>query len=199
MKKTVFFLAALMAVAMSANAQWFDFKNNVHRYEMGVNLGMAGTNTEFHDFGFGISLSAWGVYIDFLNAGPMFKYDNRVASMNDPANLRFLPDSTTTTVNLGYQIPVLPWLRIMPLIGFNVNTSGHTDMATHNAQTSNSGDYVSVELYHDYNREYTWTYFNFGGGLIVSPMKWFSIYGVYTTHSIYGGVSFNFGALSDFE
>lgn len=196
MKKTVLLMAAVLAVTMSANAQWFDFKNNVHRYELGLNLGMTGINTGFEQFGWGASLSAWGVYLDFTSAGPMYKYDNRVASMNDPANLRFLPDSTTTTINLGYQIPVLPWLRIMPLVGFNITTSGVTDMATHNTEVNNSGDYVNVELYHDYNREYRWSYLNFGGGIVISPIKWISIYGVYTKRAIYGGLTFNFGALS---
>ena len=195
MKKALL-IVALTAIAMSANAQMFNFENNVHRYEIGVNLGMAGVGTGFQSFGYGASLSVWGVYIDFISAGPMYKYDNRVASMNDPANVRFLPDSTTTTVNVGYQIPVLPWLRIMPLIGFNINTSGHTDMATHSAETTASDDYVNVELYHDYDREYSWTYFNFGGGLVISPIKWCSIYGVYTTHSIYGGISLNLSAFS---
>ena len=181
---------------MSSRAQWFDFSENVHRYEIGFNLGMVGVNSEFQDFGWGASISAWGVYLDFLSAGPMYKYDNRVASMNDPANVRYLPDSTTTTINLGYQIPVLPWLRVMPLVGLNVNTSGVTDMATHNAQTSGTGDNVSVELYHDYNKEYTWTYFNFGGGLVISPIKWVSIYGVYTKHAIYGGVTLNLSAFA---
>ena len=47
MKKTVLMIATLVAVTMSANAQWFDFKNNVHRYELGLNLGMTGINTGF--------------------------------------------------------------------------------------------------------------------------------------------------------
>ena len=196
MKKTVLMIAALVAVTMSANAQWFDFKNNVHRYELGLNLGMTGINTGFEQFGWGASLSAWGVYLDFTSAGPMYKYDNHVASMNDPENLRLKPDSTTTTINLGYQIPVLPWLRIMPLIGFNITTSGVTDMATHNTEVSGDGDHVNVELYHDYNRESRWSYLNYGGGLVISPIKWFSIYGVYTNRAIYGGITFNFGALS---
>lgn len=128
----------------------------------------------------------------------MYKYDNRVASMNDPANVRFLPDSTTTTINLGYQIPVLPWIRVMPLIGFNVCTSGKTDMATHSAEVSGSEDNISVELYHDYNRESRWVYLNYGGGLVISPFKWLSVYGVYTTHTVYGGISLNFGGMSSF-
>ena len=195
MKKALLIFVMGALLSMSASAQWFDFKNNVHRYEIGVNLGMAGTNTAFHDFGFGASLSAWGVYLDVISAGPMYKYDNRVASMNDPASVRFLPDSTTTTVNLGYQVPVLPWLRVMPLVGCNICTSGHTDMATHSAQVSGNDEYVSVELYHDYNREYRWAYFNFGGGLVISPLKWLSVYGVYTTHAFYGGISINLGGV----
>lgn len=195
MKKNVFIFAAVMAVAMSAHAQWFDFQSNVHRYGIGFNLGVVGQGTGYQDFGFGASINAWGVYIDFISAGPMYKYDNHVASMNDPINLRLLPDSTTTTINLGYQIPVLSWLRIMPLVGFNVTTSGRTDMSTHNAQTSGSGDNVSVELYHDYIREYRWSYFNYGGGIIISPIKWLSLYGVYTTHAVYGGISVNLNAL----
>lgn len=196
MKKALV-IVALVAATMSASAQWLDFSKNVHRYEIGVHLGMVGPSTGFHGLGFGASLSAWGVYLDVISAGPMYKYDNRVASMNDPYNVRFLPDSTTTAINLGYQIPVLPWLRIMPLIGFNLNTGGHTDMATHNAEVSGSSDNISVELYHDYNSENTWTYFNYGGGLVISPVKWISIYGVYTTHAIYGGISLNFSALSE--
>ena len=69
-------------------------------------------------------------------------------------------------------------------------------MATHSAETTVSGDNVSVELYHDYNRESSWTYFNYGGGLVISPIKWFSIYGVYTVHSIYGGISLNLSAFA---
>ena len=195
MKKMLLIFAMGAMLSMSANAQLFDFKNNVHRYEVGFNIGLAGQGTEFQDLGYGASLSVWGVYLDVLSAGPMYKYDNRVASMNDPANVRFLPDSTTTTINLGYQIPVLPWIRVMPLIGFNVCTSGKTDMATHSAEVSGSEDNISVELYHDYNRESRWVYLNYGGGLVISPFKWLSVYGVYTTHAVYGGISLNFGGM----
>lgn len=194
MKKTLI-IAALLFATMSANAQWFDLSNNNHRYESGINLGVTGVSTGFQDFGFGVSLEAWGVYIDFTSAGPKWRYDNHVASMNDAFADRFFPDSTTTTVNVGYQIPVLPWLRIMPLIGFTINTCGYTDMATHNISVASSGESVSAELYHDYNKERTWSYFNYGGGIVVSPIKWVSIYGVYTTHAIYGGITFNFSPL----
>ena len=193
MKKTLL-LAALVAVAMSANAQWFDFKNNVHRYEIGVNLGMPGLNTEFYDFGIGASLSAWGVYIDFLHAGPKYKYDNHIADMTNPAAM--VPDSTTWTLNVGYQIPVLPWLRIMPIIGHCHNTSGYTDYSTVNVEVSGDEYSATGQMYHDYIKQKGHGTLNFGGGLIVSPIRWMSIYGVYTTHAIYGGITFNLSALS---
>lgn len=190
MKKTVFILAAMMAVAMSANAQWFDFRNNVHRYEIGINLGVAGLGTQFHDFGFGASLSAWGAYLDFVSAGPMYKYDNHV----NVGNAAMVPDSTATSISLGYQIPVLPWLRIMPIIGHTHVTSGYTDFSTVNVEVNeNSG-----QMYHDYVKVGPARhYWHFGGGLVISPVKWVSIYGVYTTHAAYGGLSFNLGALMD--
>ena len=194
MKKTLI-IAVLLVATMSANAQWFDFSNNNHRYETGINLGVTGIGTGYQDFGFGVSLEAWGVYLDFTTAGPMYEHDNRVASMNDPANVRYIPDSTTTTVNLGYQIPVLPWLRVMPIFGITINTSGYTDMATQNISVSGNSESVSAELYHDYKKQHTWSDFNYGGGLVISPIKWVSIYGVYTTHAIYGGITFNFSPL----
>lgn len=197
MKKTVLLMAAVLAVTMSANAQWFDFKNNVHRYEIGANFGVAGMNSEFRDFGIGASLSAWGGYLDFITAGPMYKHDSRVASMNDPVEQRLIPDSTTTSINLGYQIPVLPWLRIMPLVGININTSGYTDMSRIETETSGSSDNVTVNIVHPYDSEHTWCTLNYGGGLVVSPIRWISVYGVYTVNAIYGGITFNLSALAE--
>ena len=142
MKKTVFILAAMMAVAMSANAQWFDFRNNVHRYEIGINLGVAGLGTQCHDFGFGASLSAWGVYLDIVTAGPKYKYDNHV----NAGPTAMVPDSTATSISLGYQIPVLPWLRIMPIVGHTHVTSGYTDFSTVNIEVNETSGQMTPLL-----------------------------------------------------
>ena len=127
---------AILAVALSANAQWLDFSNNSNRYELGLNLGMDGLHTEFNDFGLGVSLSAWGVYFDFIGVGPKYRYDNHVRDETNPAAM--VPDSTVMTFNLGYQIPILPWFRIMPLIGYTHTTHGYTDLSTVNIQSSGS-------------------------------------------------------------
>ena len=196
MKKSII-IAALMAVTMGASAQWFDFKNNVHRYEIGLNLGVPGLNTEFHDFGIGVSVSAWGVYIDFLKAGPMHKYDNHVADMTNPAAR--VPDSTAWTLNVGYQIPVLPWLRIMPVIGHSHNTSGYTDFSTVNVETSGDEYSSTSQMYHDYVKERGHGTLNYGGGVVITPIRWMSIYGVYTVHAIYGGLTFNLSAIAEMD
>lgn len=186
MKKSLL-IAALMAVAMSASAQWFDFSNNKDRYEVGFNIGMAGLNTTYQDFGAGASISAWGVYIDCLSAGPEHRYDNHV-------NGNLWEDSTAVVVNAGYQIPVLPWLRVMPMVGYCQTTYGLTDASTVNVETNEN----SSSIYHDYvvlagTRKH---YFNFGAGIIVSPFKWCSIYGVYSRNAIYGGISVNLGGVN---
>lgn len=188
--KKGFILVALIAVAMSANAQWFDFSNNNNRYGAGGHLGLAGWNSEYSAFGFGVSLAAWGVYADFLKAGPEHKFDNHV-------NNTLYNDSVAFHINAGYQIPVLPWLRIMPLVGYLQTNAGITDASTVNIDV----DENSAEMYHDYDvtpgtRRH---HFNFGVGLFVQPIRWVEIYAIGSRYAIYGGISFNFGSLVDPE
>lgn len=187
MKRSII-LAAIMALTMSANAQWFDFSTNNGRFDLGLQLGPTGIGTEFTQFGWGLSADIYGAHVDFLSAGPMYKYDNHV----DVGNAAMVPDSTVTCINLGYQIPVLPWLRIMPIIGHCHTTHGYTDFSTVNVEVN---DNYSAQMYHDYVKQGpAHHYLNYGGGIVVQPCKWVSIYGVYTTCAIYGGVSVSFNA-----
>ena len=190
--KKLLLIAALMAVAMSASAQWFDFSNNKGHFDLGFHLGQVGIGCPYTSLGFGASLNVYGVYVDFISAGPEYKYDNHIETGPEAK----VPDATTMTASIGYQIPVLSWLRIMPLIGFSRTTKGYTDFSTINAETTSGENYVDVQLYHDYITEHSWNSFNFGGGLVIQPVKWVSIYGVYTTHSIYGGISVSFGSFN---
>lgn len=187
MKKTLF-LSVLMALTMSVNAQWFDLSNNVGRLSLGVNLGEVGLNCPYHAFGFGISLSAYGGYIDFVYSGPEHQFDNHV-------NAAQYNDSAALAINLGYMIPVLPWLRVMPLVGYCQTNAGITDASTVNVEVNEN----SASVYHDYTvtpgtRNHR---FNFGGGVEIRPIKWINIYGVYTYHAIYGGISLNLDAFSN--
>lgn len=190
MKKNII-LAVLMAMALGASAQWFDFSNNTGRFDLGVHLGNTGIGTNYTDLGWGASASIYGVYIDCITAGPKYKYDNHV-EVGPSAQV---PDSTVLCINLGYQIPVLPWLRVMPIVGHCHTTAGYTDFSTVNVEVNGSGESTSAQMYHDYVKTpgSSRHYWNYGGGLVLQPVKWVSVYGVYTVRAIYGGLVFNLG------
>ena len=59
--------------SMSASAQWLDFSNNNKRFNVGIHVGPTGIGTDFSQFGWGASLDIYGVYLDYLGAGPMYK------------------------------------------------------------------------------------------------------------------------------
>lgn len=192
MKKALLIFAMGALFSVSASAQWFDFKNNNERLNIGVQVGPTGIGTEFSQLGWGASLEVYGVYLDYLGAGPMYKYDNHV----DVGASAMVPDSTVSTINIGYQIPVLPWLRVMPVVGHSHTTHGYTDFSTVNVEVSGSDESTSAQMYHDYVKEGAARhYWNYGGGIIVTPFSWLNIYGVYTVRSIYGGISINLSAL----
>lgn len=187
MKKTLF-LSLLVAFTVSANAQWFNLANNAGRFTLGVNLGEVGLNCPYQAFGVGVSFSAYGGYIDFIYAGPEHQFDNHVTATQ-------YNDSAAFAINLGYMIPVLPWLRVMPMLGYCQTNAGITDASTVNIEVNDD----NASMYHDYNvtpgtRNHR---FNFGAGIEIRPLKWFNIYGVYTNNAIYGGISLNLDAFSE--
>ena len=188
MKKSIFF-AALVAVSMTASAQWFDFSNNASRYGIGVHIGEIGRSTDYSDIGGGFSINVLGVYFDYSQAGPEHRYDNHVTNT-------LYNDSVALTVHLGYQIPVLPWLRIVPVLGYCQTNAGITDATTVNV---NVDDNNNASIYHDYDvtdgtRKHR---FNAGIGLALTPVRWIDVYAIGTMHSVYGGISVNLGAFRD--
>ena len=191
MKKNIILVALLMAFAFNANAQWFDFSQNNERAGVGFQLGAAGWNSEYSDFGFGASINIYGVYVDFLQGGPEHKYDNHVTST-------LYEDSVAFHINLGYQIPVLPWLRITPLVGYHQTNAGLTDATTVNIDVD---DDHSARIFHDYDvtpgtRKH---HFNFGCGLFIQPLQWFEIYFIGSRYALYGGISINLTNFSDLD
>ena len=177
--KRLLIIAALVAVAFSANAQVFDFSSNNNRYEIGVSIGQAGSFTQYANFAMGLSATIWGGYIDFIKSDAQHKYDNHLSDTT-------WNDSEAFSINLGYQIPILKWLRVMPLLGYSQTNEGITDGSTINISSSEG----SGTMYHDYDvtpgsRKH---YVNYGVGLSVQPLRWFSINAVVSGNAIYGGV-----------
>ena len=181
MKKIVF-LAAMMAVWMGLSAQWLDFPSNNGRCDLGFHAGIVGQNCNYSGLGFGASFNVYGVNIDFVYSLPEHQFDNSSAAGQ-------YNDTSVLSINLGYQIPILPWLRIMPVIGHCHTKAGVTDVVAKNEDESK----LSATMYHDFDVKSSKHYLNYGGGVVVQPFDWLNLYAVYTIHSIYGGISFSFG------
>ena len=185
MKTKLIILFVLLAFAGSAaNAQWFDLANNNKRLSVGLHLGQAGLNTDYAGFGFGAGVSVFGFYIDALVSGPQHENDKHVSDI-------LWEDDEAFTISVGYQIPVLPWLRIAPIIGYCQTNYGLTDASTVNIHVDADSRHGSI--YHDYYPQKRFHYFNYGGGLFVQPFKYVELYAIGTVRAIYGGIGISFG------
>ena len=186
MKRLIISLV-LLSVTICAHAQMFDFSSNNNRYEGGLNFGQMAFNTEYARFGMGMNMLAWGVYLDLNRTIAQHKFDREVSDT-------LWDDDEFFNINLGYQIPILSWIRIMPLLGYAQTNEGITDASTVNIDT----DEESISIYHTYtvtpgSRVH---YFNYGGGVSIQPLKWFSINFAYTRFAVYGGFAIDIDALA---
>lgn len=188
MKRNLLAIILTFAAMVAANAQTIDFSLNRDRYEVGINLSQVATNTKYSRLTLGGSLMAWGVYLDITTALPQHRYDNTVSDTK-------WNDDKAVLINAGYQVPLLKWFRIMPLVGYMQTNEGITDASKLNAEA----DDTSITLYHPYKvTPGTRThYFNFGGGISVQPLKWFSINLIYTRYSIQGGIGICFTSFAN--
>jgi hypothetical protein len=84
----------------------------------------------------------------------------------------------------------------MPLLGYAQTNEGITDASSINI-SGNSED-ETLSIYHTYtvtpgSRDH---YFNYGGGVSIQPLKWFSINFAYTRYAVYGGFAIDIDALA---
>lgn len=188
MKKIALFVVLFAMMAGSVKAQWFDFSNNI-RASIGLNLGCVGyqfhpqgarLDKEYAGFGVGACLSVGGVYLDFIYQNPEHRYAKVEPNQSD------WNDHTALTINAGYQIPVLSWLFVTPLVGYSNETTGLTKAYDVTAEDNS--------IVHKYVREHIYHHFNYGLGLTLRPLQWVEIGAVATTHAIYGNISFSMGS-----
>ena len=185
MKKVTLIVVLLSMMTISAKAQWFNFSNN-KRASIGLNLGCvgydfsgSGINKQYAGFGIGANLSFAGLYLDFIYQNPEHRWDRKI-TFNE------YPDHTALTINVGYQIPVLSWLYLTPVIGYSNETWGRT------IGNSIGVDSENHRVYHDYVRDGINNHFNYGAGLMLRPFQLIEIGAVATTHAIYGNISYSF-------
>lgn len=190
MKKSILIVALVALFAGSAKAQWFDLSNNLYDASIGLNVGVVGYHfngkiyLQKSGFGTGASISLLGLYLDFIYQSPEHKWDRTITQ-------DYYDDRTALTINVGYKIPVLPWLNLTPVIGYSNETSGRT------LGNSIGVNPESNKIYHDYVRENINNHFNYGVGLSVKPIKWLEIGGVCTAHATYGNLSFNLAKMKN--
>ena len=192
--KKLFLSVALMVITIGATAQsgvvaevgkeftLAEFLINPGRMDAGLTLVQVGSFSDYARFGMGASLLYNGFYLDFLEAEPQHKYTGDISDTQ-------WNDTCVFSINVGYQIPILSWLRIMPLIGYAQTNDGITD----GSSLSMSTDSDSISWYHNYkvtsgSRTH---YFNYGGGISVQPCRWFSINLIGTRCALYGGIGLN--------
>ena len=181
----------LLSVTVCAHAQLLDFSSNNNRYEGGLNFGQMAFNTEYARFGMGMNMLAWGVYLDLNSTIAQHKFDREVSDT-------LWDDDEFFNINLGYQIPIFSRIRIMPLLGYAQTNEGITDASTINIDISPGEESNSASIYHTYtvtpgSRVH---YFNYGGGISIQPLKWFSINFAYTRFAVYGGFAIDIDALA---
>lgn len=157
----------------------FDFDLNARRLEAGITVGQVGSFTDRARFGIGANFLYNGFYLDFISADPQHKYNSHVADVKWNDNRAF-------SIHAGYQIPVVSWLRIMPVLGYTQTNEGITDGTSIRFSVGDD----TPRWYHDYivtpgSRRH---YFNYGGGLSIQPCKWFSVNLIATRYALYGGI-----------
>ena len=194
MKKSILIAAVLLLAVGSAKAQWFDFSNN-QRASIGFNLGVVGYDLTSHGddknvtgfdkniagFGTGVNLSFMGLYLDFIYQSPEHRWDRKVTQAE-------YDDHTALAINVGYQVPVLSWLFVTPVVGYSNETWGKT------LGNSIGVDSESHSIYHDYKRTDIKNHFNYGLGLMFRPVDFLEIGAMATSHAIYGTISYSASA-----
>lgn len=182
-KKSIVFIVMLALMSFSAKAQWFDFSNN-QRASIGINLGVVGydfspqggLDKNIANFGMGANISIMGLYLDFIYQDPSHRWDKIIT-------LEEYPDQTALTINVGYQIPVLSWLYLTPVIGYSNETWGRTLGNSIEVQPE------SYSIYHKYVQDDINNHFNYGMGLMLRPVEFVEIGAMATSHAIYGTLS----------
>lgn len=180
--KKIFLAMVILLGSVTANAQnWFPVADvNAHHFGFGIQGGSLGMGKEVTRAAFGANFLAYGIYLDCLYASPQHRSDPKMAVWDDNSGF---------SIHLGYQVPILEWLRIIPIIGYAEVSKGTTDGTDYNYEYSTSSHRWII------NNKYTKTWkdggFDAGGSLVVNvgPVN---IFVTGTMCSVYGGIGVEF-------
>ena len=177
--KNICFLLVAFFVSMSKNAQLLQGDGLLENKggSIGFIGGAVGINDDPSAPALGLNGTIYGIYIDFLfwprahaNSTDVDKHEN---------------EKQAISAHIGYQIPLLKWLSIIPIAGYTQVENGTTD-GSHWKSSSSSGIVNSYVVDED-NKG-----FDFGGILVFNISKSVRVYATGTTRAVYGGIGFKF-------
>lgn len=172
MKKNILTLLFTL-LTISVNAQTFFERNK--NISFGIQFGAVDHHNNT-DMGFQTlmaTVSCYGVYLDIGGWPRAYGSDARIDKWDDEYCIAF---------HIGYQLPILDWLKITPIIGYYNHESGYTD-----------GYYWKVNQYGIDNKFVALDElngFDYGGNIQID-IKRFSIFGTFTKNMWYAGIGFN--------
>ena len=180
MRKLVLtFAFAIMSIVAFAQSQYYEYNdffarnNNVSiNLQFGAVDNINNKHAGFQTMMFGIS--AYGVYMD-IGGWPASHTSDYFYGDRD--------DEKCFAIHGGYQIPVLPFLKITPLLGYYEHQIGWTD-----------GDWYYIDRYGDIHNhfitEYEYRGFDYGAQIQFDIYR-LSIVGTVTKNMWYAGLGVN--------
>ena len=174
LKRVICLCAIATAMIHASAADWFPIKevNNGH-YAISIGGGVV-TFPSLTNGAIDLNTTIWGVHLNVMGLGPLHGSDTKVDKWDD---------KTCFAIHMGYQVPILHCLRVIPMVGYAKVTSGTTDGSNWKS-TSNgiSNKYTADEATDglDYGIAAVFNYRK----LIVS--------GTYTRRTIFGSIGIEF-------
>ena len=187
MKKLIF-LFILLSSVLSINAQYksFDFCDHLKNIDFGLEVGAVETpsykESNNYKFSYGLSVSIFGFYADWVGNIRNHKRDVRVDKWDD---------SYSGVWHVGYKVPICKYISITPLCGQWYGSSGITN--GYDWKVDNYG------IVNHYENKGTITNFDYGAKIevMINSKYWYGTpsYGfrfgiTITKYAKYGNVGF---------
>ena len=152
--------------------KWFDTNKNL---SLGVMYGKIGASEEISQNAWGLNLQIFGLYFDCM--GKPRKHGNDVA-------IDKWKETEAVSYHFGYQIPIVEYVRIIPIIGYYSVKTGTTDGYNWSVTQNGISNAFNIDKK------------NCGmdcGGVLVLNYSFVCLYGAYTKHNqFYGGVGIEY-------
>ena len=94
----------------------FEYANK--SFDMGIIGGVIGVQDDYSYGALGFNMTLYGIYADFMGWPKAHEDDVRVDKWHDKSSIAY---------HVGYQIPLMKYLRIIPIVGYAKVEEGTTN------------------------------------------------------------------------